>query len=63
MPVNASNLKWFPLFTPKFRTRVCWVILIILQLKRTAIDNASFDAINKIDAINRIDCINQYKYS
>ena len=64
IPVNASNLKKFPPFTPKVDPRVCWVIWIILQLQRTATDNTRIDTIgtiDKIDKIDRIDCNNQYK--
>ena len=64
--LNASNLEKLPFFTSKVHPRVCWDILIILQLQRTAIDNARIDTIdtintiNTIDTINRIICINQY---
>ena len=58
MPVNASNLENPPPFTPKGHPRLCWVIWIILQLQRTAIENASINHINTIHRINRI---NQYK--
>ena len=58
MPVNGSNLKKLPLFTPKFHPRVCWVILIIPQLQCTTIENARIYTINTIDII---DCNKQYK--
>ena len=58
IPVNASNLKNFPIFTPKGHPRVCWVILIILQLHRTVTENSRIDTINTFD---RIDCINEYE--
>ena len=61
IPVNVSNLKNPPFFTPKGHPRVCWVIRIILQLQRTAIKNARIDTINTINTINIIDSINQYK--
>ena len=61
MPVSASNLEKSPLFTPKVHPRVCWVILIILQLYLTVIDNARIDTVDTINTIDRIYCINQYK--
>ena len=61
MPLDASNLENFPLLIPKFHTRVCRVVLIILQLQNTAIENARIDTMDTIDKIDRIDCINQYK--
>ena len=76
IPVNASNLNTFLLFTPKGHPRVCWVIWIFLQLQLTVIDNTRvntidmidtidtidmIDKINKINKIDRIDCINKYK--
>ena len=66
IPVNASNLEKFPLFTPKFHPRLCWVILIIRQLQRTAIYNPRIYTIDMIDTINTIDRIdwkNQYEYN
>ena len=69
MPVNASNIKNFNLFTPKVYPRVCLVIWIIHQLQRTLIENAmintidTIDTINTIDTIDRTDCINQYEYN
>ena len=61
MLVNASNLEKFPFYTPKVHPGVCWAIWIILQLQRTAIENARIDTIDAIDLINIIDCINQYE--
>ena len=58
MPVNTSNLKHLPFFTPKGHPRVCWVIWIFLQLQRTEIENAR---VNTIDTTNIIYCINQYE--
>ena len=55
IPVNASNLEKFPPFTPKCHCRACWKILIILQLKRNAIENARIDTINTINTTNTID--------
>ena len=63
MPLNASNLEKFPLFTPKGRPIVCWVVWIVLQLQRTAIENARIDTIDTINTIIIIDCINQYEYN
>ena len=65
-PVNANNPEKSPLFTPKSHPRVCWAILIILQLQGTVIENARINTINTldtIDTIDRIDRINQYKYN
>ena len=67
MPVNASNLKIYPLLTPKVHPRVCYVIWITLQLHRTVTENAriitidTIDTINTINMIDIIDCINQYE--
>ena len=61
MPVNASNIKNFPFLTPKGYPRVGWVVFTILQLHRTAIENASIGTIDIIDTIGRLDCIDQYK--
>ena len=60
MPVDASNLKISPFFTPKVHSRVCWVIWIILQFQRTTIENTRIDAVDAINMINIIDYINQY---
>ena len=65
IPINAINLEKFPLFTPKGGPRLCWVILIILQLQHTAIENARvdrFDTIDTIDTIGIINYNNQYEY-
>ena len=61
IPVNSSNIEHFPLFTSKDHHRVCWVICIILQLQRTAIENSRIDKIDMINKIYRINCINQYE--
>ena len=61
MPLNSSNPEKSPLFTPKGHLRVCWVILIILQLERTATENASIDTFDTINTIERIYWINQYE--
>ena len=61
MPVNSSNLKNFPSFTPKGHPRFCWFVWIILKLQRTEIENSRIDTINTITMSDRIDCINQYK--
>ena len=64
MPVDASNLENFPLFTPKGHPIVCWVILIILLLHITVIEKSRIDTIDTIDMIDtiyRIDCTNQYE--
>ena len=61
MPVNVSNLKKSSLFTPKGHPGLFWVIWIILQLQRAAIENVRIDTINtidKIDVIYTIDTIN-----
>ena len=63
MPVNASNLEKFPLFTPKFHTRVWCVVWIILQLQRTVIENSGSDTIDIINTIDRIDCKYHYEYN
>ena len=51
----------FTLLNPKCHPRVCWVICIILQLKRTAIEKYRIDTIDKINTINIINCINKYE--
>ena len=38
-----------------------WVVLIILHLQRTVIENSWVDTIDTINKHERIDCINQYK--
>ena len=58
---NASNLKNFPLFTPKGHPIICWVIWIILQLQRNSIENSRINTINTIDTIVRIYWSNQYE--
>ena len=58
MPVNAINLKLFPVFTTKGHPRVFWVICIILQLQRTAIEKTRIGRINTINTIDMIDIIN-----
>ena len=58
MPV-IPNIFFF--FTPKVHPRVCWVIFIILQLQRTAIENSRIDKIDTTNMVDRIYCINQYE--
>ena len=60
MPVNTSNLENVTIY-PKCHPRICWVILIILQLKRTTIENSRINTIDTINTIDIIDCINQYE--
>ena len=60
MPVNTSNLENVTIY-PKCHPRICWVIWIILQLKRTTIENSRINTIDTINTIDIIDCINQYE--
>ena len=52
IPVNASNLQNFLLFTPKGHPRLCLVIWIIPQFQRTSNNNARIDTIDTIDVID-----------
>ena len=57
MPVTSKSSHFYL----KGHLRVCWVIWVIFQLQRTAIENATIDTIDTINTIDIMDWINQYE--